>query len=68
LIAKLIGTFTVLAATAVAVAPTAAIAAEPTRAPAATPNGIIAILIGQVQAQPFTPPIGTAHGSFATSG
>jgi hypothetical protein len=30
----------------------------------AGPDGIIAILIGQIYAQPFTPPIGTNHGSF----
>lgn len=63
--AKLISTLTVL--TAFAVAPTAALAAEPA-VPQAPSNGIIAILIGQVHAQPFTPPIGTDKGSFAPSG
>jgi hypothetical protein len=62
--AKLICTLTVLAA--FAVGPTAALAAEP--AVPQPSNGIIAILIGQVHAQPFTPPIGTNHGSFAPKG
>jgi hypothetical protein len=58
---KLVST---LAATAgIALAPTAALAAEPAHAPSAGPDGIIAILIGQVHAQPFTPPIGTDKGS-----
>jgi hypothetical protein len=51
-------------------------AAEPARAPAsgaieqpaAGADGIIAILIGLAQAQPFTPPIGTDKGSFAGTG
>jgi hypothetical protein len=60
--AKLISTFAVLAG--VAVAPTAALAAEPAPAPSTGSDAIIAILIGQVHAQPFTPPIGTDKGSF----
>lgn len=63
--AKLISTFAVLAS--VAVAPTAAGAATPVT-PAAGADAIIAILIGQVHAQPFTPPIGTNHGSLAAHG
>jgi hypothetical protein len=52
-----------LLAAIVAVAlPSAATAAErPPAGPAQA--GIIAVLIGQVQAQPFTPPIGTDKGS-----
>lgn len=61
--AKLISTLAVLAS--IAIAPTAAVAATPVTQPTAGPDAIIAILIGQVHAQPFTPPIGTNHGSFA---
>ncbi|MDA0179792.1 hypothetical protein OJ997_05765 [Solirubrobacter phytolaccae] len=54
-----ISTLAVIAAAAV---PAAAAAAE--RPPATgSDTAIIAILIGQVHAQPFTPPIGTNHGS-----
>jgi hypothetical protein len=63
---KLISTLTVLAG--IAVAPATAVAAAPVAQPSASPNGIIAILIGQVHAQPFTPPIGTDKGSFAPKG
>jgi hypothetical protein len=62
---KLISTLTVLAGIA---APATAVAAAPVAQPSASPNGIIAILIGQVHAQPFTPPIGTDKGSFAPKG
>ena len=48
---------------ALAIAPSAAVAGSPATPPSAESNGIIAILIGQAQAQPFTPPIGTGHGS-----
>jgi hypothetical protein len=63
---KLISTLTVLAG--VAIAPATAAAATPVTQPSASSNGIIAILIGQVHAQPFTPPIGTDKGSFAPKG
>jgi hypothetical protein len=62
MIIKLISTVSVLAASAIS--PTAAIATEPARAQVASTSGIIAILIGQIHAQTFTPPIGTNHGSF----
>ena len=61
--AKLISTIAVLAG--LAIAPTVA-AATPTTPPAPSSDGIIAILIGQVQSQPFTPPIGTDKGSLRT--
>ena len=52
-----------LAAIAAVALPTAAASAAE-RAPAnGEQAGIIAVLIGQVQAQPFTPPIGTDKGS-----
>jgi len=41
---------------------TPAVAAQPAPPPPG-PDGIIAILIGLVKPQPFTPPIGTNHGS-----
>jgi hypothetical protein len=71
---KLLSTLAALAA--IAIAPTAAVAGEParTRAPgaieqsAAGADGIIAILIGLAQAQPYTPPIGSDKGSFAGTG
>jgi hypothetical protein len=62
----LISMLTVLAG--IALAPPAARAAGPVEQPTASSNGIIAILIGQVHAQPFTPPIGTDKGSFAAKG
>jgi len=51
-----------LVAIAAGVLPCVAAAGEqpPT---AGAQNGIIAVLIGQVRAQPFTPPIGTDKGS-----
>ena len=63
---KLVSMLTVLAG--IAIAPTTAVAAEPLAQPSASSNGIIAILIGQVHAQPFTPPIGTDKGSFFSNG
>ena len=62
--AKLISSLVVLAA-GIAVLPANAAAATPAAKPSADSNGIIAILIGQVHAEPFTPPIGTDKGSFA---
>lgn len=53
---------TLLVIVAVGVLPPAASAAD--RPPTTgAQNAIIAILIGQVSSQPFTPPIGTATGS-----
>lgn len=46
-----------------AAVPAAALAAERPPAPSTSANGIIAILIGMVKGEPFTPPIGTNHGS-----
>jgi hypothetical protein len=63
---KLISTLAVMAG--IAIAPATAVAAAPVAQPSASSNGIIAILIGQAHAQPFTPPIGTNHGSFAPNG
>jgi hypothetical protein len=60
---KLVSMLTVLAG--IAITPATADAASPVAQPSASSSGIIAILIGQVQAQPFTPPIGTDKGSFA---
>jgi hypothetical protein len=62
--AKLISMLTVLAG--IAIAPANAVAAAPVEQPSASSSGIIAILIGQVHAQPFTPPIGTDKGSFVS--
>ena len=55
---KLISSLVVLAV-GIAVAPATAAAATPAAQSSAGSNGIIAILIGQIHAQPFTPPIGT---------
>jgi hypothetical protein len=63
---KLISMLTIVAG--IALAPATAMAAGPVEQPSASSNGIIAILIGQVHAQPFTPPIGTDKGSFAKNG
>jgi hypothetical protein len=57
---KLVSMLTVLAG--IAIAPATA-AAAPVAQASASADGIIAILIGQVHAQPFTPPIGTDKGS-----
>jgi len=53
---------TLLAIAAVGALPAVATATHRPPTPDAQ-NGIIAILIGQVAAQPFTPPIGTDKGS-----
>ncbi|MDX6233980.1 MAG: hypothetical protein QOH68_3062 [Nocardioidaceae bacterium] len=58
---KLVSMLTVLAG--IAIAPATA-AAAPAAQLSASADGIIAILIGQVHSQPFTPPIGTDTGSF----
>ena len=55
-----ISTLVAIAATAVLPAVATATDRTPT---AGAQNGIIAILIGQVRAEPFTPPIGTDKGS-----
>ena len=52
-----------LAAIAAVALPTAAASAAERSPATGAQAGIIAVLIGQVQAQPFTPPIGTDKGS-----